>query len=188
MAGHSKWNNIKNRKGAVDAKRGKIFGEASKMIRIAVKEGGSDDPKFNASLRVALDKARAANMPKEKIQRALERGMGKSATGATIQEIAYEGFGPGGIAMIVVALTDNVNRTAGEMKFAFSRNHGSLGSPGSAMYLFARAADGSYQPTMLLDIPDAQAEEQLRELVEAIRTIDDVEDVYLAATLSEHEE
>lgn len=180
MAGHSKWNNIKNRKGAVDAAKGKIFGEAAKMIRMAVKEGGSDDPKFNATLRLALEKARAANMPKEKIQKAIERGMGKSATGAVIQEIAYEGFGPGGIAMIVVAHTDNVNRTAGDMKFAFSRNGGSLGSPGSAMYMFTRAQDGGYEATMKLDVEDPETQTQLKKLVDALRDIEDVEDVYIA--------
>lgn len=180
MAGHSKWNNIKNRKGAQDAAKGKVFGEVAKLIRIAVKEGGSDDPKFNAGLRVALDKARSANMPKEKIQKAIERGMGKSASGASIQEIIYEGFGPGGVAMIVVALTDNVNRTAGDMKFAFSRNNGSMGGPGSAMYMFQRAQDGGYEATMKIDIEDNATKLQLQKLVDAIREIEDVEDVYVA--------
>ena len=180
MAGHSKWNNIKNRKGAQDAAKGKVFGEVAKLIRIAVKEGGSDDPKFNAGLRVALDKARAANMPKEKIQKAIERGMGKSASGASIQEIIYEGFGPGGVAMIVVAMTDNVNRTAGDMKFAFSRNNGSMGGPGSAMYMFQRAQDGGYEATMKIDVEDNATKLQLQKLVDAIREIEDVEDVYVA--------
>ncbi|MCB9801141.1 MAG: YebC/PmpR family DNA-binding transcriptional regulator [Pseudomonadales bacterium] len=180
MAGHSKWNNIKNRKGAQDAAKGKVFGEVAKLIRIAVKEGGSDDPKFNAGLRVALDKARSANMPKEKIQKAIERGMGKSSSGASIQEITYEGFGPGGVAMIVVALTDNVNRTAGDMKFAFSRNNGSMGGPGSAMYMFQRAQDGGYEATMKIDVEDNATKLQLQKLVDAIREIEDVEDVYVA--------
>lgn len=188
MAGHSKWNNIKNRKGAQDAARGKVFGEVAKMIRIAVKEGASDDPKFNPGLRVALDKARAANMPKEKVQKAIERGMGKSATGASIQEITYEGFGPGGVAMIVVALTDNVNRTAGDMKYAFSRNNGSMGGPGSAMYMFKRAEDGGYEATMKIDIEDNATKLQLKQLVEAIREIEDVEDVYLATDDVESED
>ncbi len=180
MAGHSKWNNIKNRKGAQDKARGKVFGEVAKMIRIAVKKGASDDPKFNPSLRVALDKARAANMPKDKIQKAIERGMGKSASGAVIQELTYEGFGPGGVAMIVVALTDNVNRTAGDMKYAFSRNGGSLGGPGSALYMFSRGEDGSYEATMKVDVLDNATKLQLEKLVEALREIEDVEDVYLA--------
>lgn len=187
MAGHSKWHNIKNRKGALDAKRGKIFGEASKAIRIAVREGKSDDPKFNPTLRTALEKARSANMPKENIQKAIERGMGKSATGAMIQEVAYEGFGPGGIAIIAVAHTDNANRTSSEIKYAFSRNYGSLGGPGSAMYLFKRAQDGGYEPTMLMDMPDTQTAAQLRQLVDALREVDDVEDVYFATVLAEEE-
>ena len=185
MAGHSKWNNIKNRKGAVDAAKGKVFGEVAKMIRIAVKEGKSDDPKFNPSLRTALDKARAANMPKDKIQKAIERGMGKSSSGAAIQEIAYEGFGPGGVAMIVVAHTDNVNRTAGDMKYAFSRNSGSLGGPGSAMYMFQRAQDGGYEATMKVDLPDNATKLQLQALLDAVREIEDVEDVYIATDLLE---
>ena len=155
------------------------------MIRIAVKEGKSDDPKFNPTLRTMLDKARAANMPKDKIQKALERGMGKSSTGNMIQEVIYEGFGPGGVAMLVVAMTDNVNRTAGEMKYAFSRNNGSLGSPGSAMYMFQRSQDGGYEATIKIDTPDNATKLQLEELMDAIREIEDVEDIYIATDLPE---
>jgi len=187
MSGHSKWNNIKNRKGAQDIARAKAFGEVAKLIRIAVKEGSSDDPKFNPGLRFALDKARVANIPKDKIQKAIERGMGKSATGATIQEIAYEGFGPGGVAIIAVAHTDNVNRTAGEIKFAFSRNSGSLGSPGSAMYMFQRAQDGGYEATMNIDVEDEEVKQQLKKLIDAIREMDDIEDVYFATDAIEND-
>ncbi len=188
MAGHSKWHNIKNRKGALDAKRGKVFGEISKAIRIAVREGKSDDPKSNPTLRTVLEKARAANMPKEKITKAIERGMGRSAAGATIQEVAYEGFGPGGIAIIAVAHTDNANRMSAEIKYAFSRNYGSLGGPGSAMYLFQRSQDGGYAPTISMELPDSQTETQLRQLVEALQELDEVEDVYMATYLPEVEE
>lgn len=188
MAGHSKWNNIKNRKGAVDAKRGKVFSQISKLIRIAVREGNSDDPKFNPALRTVLDKARAANMPKTNIQKAIERGLGKTSSGATIQEITYEGFGAGGVAIIVVAMTDNPNRTAAEVKFAFSRNGGSLGGPGSAMYMFKRNNEGGYDCTMPMEVSDKQTLSSLKNLVEKLRESEDVEDIYLATEVEEDEE
>lgn len=184
MAGHSKWNNIKNRKGAQDKARAKVFSQISKLIRIAVKEGGGGDPQMNPSLRVALDKARAANMPKVNIDRAIERGLGKSSSGATIQEIVYEGFGPGGVAILAVGMTDNPNRTASEVKFAFSRNGGSLGGPGSAMYMFQRDKEGGYECTMPLEV-DEQTVGQLQTLVDKLRESDDIEDVYLAADIGE---
>ncbi len=186
MAGHSKWNNIKNRKGAQDTKRAQVFGQISKLIRIAVKEGASGDPKFNPGLRVVLDKARAANMPTTNIDKAIQRGLGKSATGASIQEIVYEGFGPGGVAVLAVAHTDNPNRTSGEIKFAFSRNNGSLGGPGSAMYMFKRDSQGGYVCTMPLEI-DEDTAGLLLDLVDAVRELDDVEDVYVATDLEEDE-
>ncbi len=185
MSGHSKWNNIKNRKGAVDAKRGKIFSNIAKLIRIAVKEGKSGDPKFNPSLRVALDKARAANMPKANIQRAIERGLGKTASGTVINEIIYEGFGAGGVATIVVAMSDNPNRTAAEVKFAFSRNGGSLGGPGSAMYMFKRQQDGSYECTMPMTVDDPQVISSLKSMLEKLRESEDIEDIYLATKIEE---
>ncbi|MCB9813627.1 MAG: YebC/PmpR family DNA-binding transcriptional regulator [Pseudomonadales bacterium] len=187
MSGHSKWNNIKNRKGAVDAKRSKIFSNLSKLIRIAVREGKSGDPKFNPSLRTILDKARTANMPNSNIEKAIERGLGKSASGVSIQEIAYEGFGPGGVPIIAVAMTDNPNRTAAEIKFAFSRNEGSLGSPGSVMYMFRRSDDGGYECTMPMVIEDKHIIGSLKILVEKLRECEDVEDIYLATTIDEEE-
>ena len=185
MAGHSKWANIKNRKGAQDSKRGKIFGQVSKLIRIAVKEGGSSDPKFNPGLRVALDKARAANMPKDKIQKAIDRGLGKSSSGAVIQEITYEGYGPGGVGVIVIAMTDNTQRTASEVKSAFSKAGGSLGGPNAAMFMFTRNQEGEYVPTMPIKIEDDQLQQQLENLVENLLESDDVEDVYITAEYSD---
>ncbi|GIK83515.1 MAG: putative transcriptional regulatory protein [Patescibacteria group bacterium] len=187
MAGHSKWHNIQQRKGVVDAKRAKVFGQISKLIRIAVKQGGSGDPKFNAGLRVVLDKARAANMPMVNIDRAIQRGLGKTASGGSIQEIVYEGFGPGGVAILAVGLTDNPNRTAGEVKFAFSRNGGSLGGPGSAMYMFKRDPEGGYVCTMPLEV-DEETAGQVLDLADALRELDDIEDVYLAADIEEETE
>jgi YebC/PmpR family DNA-binding regulatory protein len=185
MAGHSKWNNIKNRKGAVDAQRGKVFGQVAKLIRIAVKEGASADPKFNPGLRVVLDKARAANMPKEKIQKAVERGLGKSNSGASIQEIIYEGFGPAGVPLLIVAHTDNAVRTSAEMKFILSRNLGSLGSPGSAQYMFERKGE-EFIPTMLMPAEGEQLQ-QVADLVAALRENEDVEEVFYAVELPDAE-
>jgi YebC/PmpR family DNA-binding regulatory protein len=180
MAGHSKWNNIKNRKGAADEKRGKQFSQFSRLIKSAVQEGGSGDPQSNASLRLLVDKARAANMPKDKIQKAIDRGLGKSKTGAVFHEIAYEGFGPQGVPVIVAAVTDNPTRTSGEMKFIFSRAGGSLGGPGSVSYMFNRSQAGEYTTTMPMPIEDSEIQEQLQKLIDTLRENDDVEDVYCA--------
>lgn len=185
MAGHSKWNNIKHKKGVADIKRGKIFSQISKEIRIAVKEGKSGDPAANPRLRVQIDKARAANMPKENIQRAIDRGLGKGKGGA-IQEIVYEGYGPHGVGVIVVAMTDNAQRTAGEIRFIFSRSGGSLGGPGSAMFLFQRQGE-EYMPTMPLQIDDPQQQADIQNLIDTLRENEDVEDVFCAGVWAEKE-
>jgi len=181
MSGHSKWNNIKNRKGAVDGVRASTFNQLSKLIRIAVKQNGSGDPRSNATLRTLLDKARAANMPKEKVQRAIDVGLGKGSNGA-INEVIYEGYGPGGVGILVVAQTDNANRTSGEIKFIFSRHNGSLAGPGAAMFLFTKNGQG-YQPSMPLEISEEIVMEQLLELRDALLENEDVEDIYLSALI-----
>lgn len=136
MAGHSKWKNIQGRKNAQDAKRGKIFQKLSREIYMAAKSGGAD-PATNATLRLVMDKAKAANMPNDNVARAI-----KKATSTTDQghydEVTYEGYGPGGVAILVQALTDNRNRTATNVRVAFTRNGGSLGETGSVAYLFER--------------------------------------------------
>jgi YebC/PmpR family DNA-binding regulatory protein len=178
MAGHSKWNNIKQRKGAEDAKRGKVFSQISKLIRVAVKEGKSRDPKFNPTLRMILEKAKAANMPKDNIQRAIDRGLGKGS-GGVIQEIVYEGFGPHGVGLVIVAQTDNVQRTAGEVRATLSKAGGSLGGPGSVMYMFQRQ-DDEYIPTITVDITDEEHQQNMQTLLDTLRANQDVEDVYCA--------
>lgn len=190
MSGHSKWNNIKNKKGAADAKRSKIFTQLSKNIRVAVKQGKSGDPKFNATLRLALDKARLQNMPKDKIDKAIAKGLGKSSTGASVQEATYEGFGPGGVAFIVTAITDNPHRTSSELKFIFSRAGGSLAAPGSAGYLFERSlVDGSEEYKPLLPMTaDHDMMEKVIDLIETLRANDDVEDVFCSADIIEDSE
>lgn len=183
MSGHSKWNNIKNRKGAMDAKKGKVFSEIGKLVRIAVKEGASDDPANNPRLRLVLDKARAANMPKENIQRALDKGMGRGAEGRQVQEILYEAFGPGGVALIIETVTDNPNKMSSEIKFALSRNGGSLAGPNAAQFLFTKEnIDGSLQfiPNMILPLSEEDAK-SLENLLDAVKEVEDVEAVYTTA-------
>jgi YebC/PmpR family DNA-binding regulatory protein len=134
MAGHSKWANIKHRKGAQDKKRGKIFTRLIREITVAARMGGPD-PAANPRLRLAIDKARAENLPKDTMERAIKRGAGETE-GEVYQEIRYEGYGPGGAAVMVDCLTDNRNRTAADVRHAFSKYGGNLGSDGSVAYLF----------------------------------------------------
>jgi YebC/PmpR family DNA-binding regulatory protein len=180
MAGHSKWNNIKNKKGAADQQRAKAFTDISKLIKTAVKENGSGDPNSNPALRLAIEKARAANMPKENVQRAIDRGLGKSAAGVTFQDVVYEGFGPMGVGLMIVAVTDNLNRTSSEIRLLLSRAGGSLGGPGSVGYMFERTSTGEYTTTIPLDVTESEVQEQLQELIDSLRENDDVEDVYCA--------
>jgi YebC/PmpR family DNA-binding regulatory protein len=179
MAGHSKWNNIKNKKGALDKKRGKIFSQLSKNIRVAVKEGGSGEPSQNPALRLAIDKARAANMPQENIKRAIDRGLG-IGKGGQIEEVIYEGYGPHGVAFVVVAQTDNKARTAAEVRSLFSKNGGSLGGPGSAMFMFERTGN-EYKVLMPLSIEDATQQAEIEAFEEALLENDDVEEVFMTA-------
>ena len=137
MSGHSKWSNIKNRKGKQDAVKGKIFTKMAKLIAVAAREGGGD-PEMNAKLRDAIAKAKAANMPNDNVDRAVKKGTGELGD-AIFEEIAYEGYGPGGVAVIVSALTDNKNRTAADVRHAFDKNGGNLGTNGCVGFLFTKS-------------------------------------------------
>ncbi|AMQ06009.1 MULTISPECIES: YebC/PmpR family DNA-binding transcriptional regulator [Sporosarcina] len=136
MAGHSKWKNIQNRKGAQDAKRGKVFQKMSKEIFVAAKAGGPD-AESNASLRLAIEKAKGVNVPNDVIKRAVDKATGAGAD-ENYEEVIYEGYGPGGVAVLVYCLTENRNRTAPNMRVAFSKNGGNLGESGSVGYMFDR--------------------------------------------------
>lgn len=136
MAGHSKWHNIQRRKGAQDAKRGKIFMRHAKLIYTAAKQGGGD-PDMNPALRTAIEKAKADNMPNDNIERAIKKATG-TLDGANFEEVTYEGYGPNGIAVIVHVLTDNRNRTAAEVRHAFSKYGGNLGETGCVSFMFDR--------------------------------------------------
>jgi YebC/PmpR family DNA-binding regulatory protein len=142
MAGHSKWANIRFKKGAQDAKRGKVFTKLIREITVAARAGGGD-PASNPRLRLAIQKAKAQSMPKDNIDRALKKGAGE-IDGANFEEVRYEGYGPGGVAVLVDCLTDNRNRTAGEVRHAFSKHGGNLGADGSVGYLFAQVGLLSY--------------------------------------------
>jgi YebC/PmpR family DNA-binding regulatory protein len=156
MSGHSKWATIKHKKGALDAKRGKIFTRLIKEISVAAKNGGGD-PDGNPRLRSAILAAKAENMPQDNIKRAIQRGTGE-LEGASYEEISFEGYGPGGVAVIVDSLTDNRNRTVSEVRFAFSKNGGNLGEPGSVRFMFSKKG--------VIAIEKSEAnEEQLMDIV-----------------------
>lgn len=165
MAGHSKWNNIKGRKGAQDAKRGKIFQKLSREIYMAAKSGGPD-PSSNPSLRLVLDKAKTANMPNDNVQRAIKKAT-TSGEGENYDEIIYEGYGPAGVAILVLTLTDNRNRTSTNVRVAFNKNGGSLGETGSVAYMFDRKGYIAIEregldvdeDTMLMSVLEAGGEE-----------------------------
>lgn len=142
MSGHSKWATIRHKKGAADAKRGKLFSKMIKEITVAAREGGGDAD-ANPRLRTAILKARAANMPKDNIDRAIKKGTGE-LEGSDYMELSYEGYGPGGVAVLVDALTDNKNRTAAEVRSLFSKHGGNLGESGCVSYLFNRKGIISY--------------------------------------------
>ena len=135
MSGHSKWHTIKHKKGALDAKRGKIFTKMIKEITVAARTGGSGDVDSNARLRKAVSDAKAQNMPNDTIDRAIKRGMGEGE-GANYDEVMYEGYGPAGVAVMVEAMTDNRNRTVAEIRHIFSKNGGNMGESGSVGWMF----------------------------------------------------
>ena len=135
MSGHSKWHTIKHKKGALDAKRGKIFTKLIKEITVAARTGGSGDPDSNARLRKAVSDAKAQNMPNDTIDRAIKRGTGE-LEGAQYDEVLYEGYGPNGVAVMVEAMTDNRNRTVAEIRHIFSKNGGNMGESGSVGWMF----------------------------------------------------
>ncbi len=135
MSGHSKWHSIKHKKAVVDARRGQQFTKLARAITVAAREGGGD-PEGNSGLALAVQKARDASMPKDNIERAIAKGTGEGSDGEQIETVIYEGYGPGGVALLIEALTDNRNRTGSEVRHLLSKNGGSLGEPGSVSYLF----------------------------------------------------
>lgn len=180
MAGHSKWNNIKERKGAQDKKRGKLFQKLVKEIYVAAKAGGPDT-ETNPALRLAIDKAKSNNMPNDNIDRAVKRAT-DSGESANYHEVTYEGYGPSGVAILVETLTDNTNRTGTNVRVAFDRNHGNLGEKGSVNYMFDRKGYIAIEregldvdeDTMLMSVLEAGAED--------LETSEEVFEIYTDAS------
>jgi YebC/PmpR family DNA-binding regulatory protein len=164
MSGHSKWSSIKHKKGAADAKRGKLFSKLTRAIIVASREGGPD-PDANATLATAIQKARDNSMPKDNIERAIARGAGASTDGEAYETVTYEGYGAGGVAVFVEALTDNRNRTAAEVRHIFAKSDGNLGTSGAVAWLFERkgvvivAADTADEDELMLVAADGGAED-----------------------------
>ena len=148
MSGHSKWSTIKRKKGAADAKRGAVFTRLTRELVMAAREGGSD-PESNFRLRLAVDKARAENMPKDNIERAIKRGTGEDKEGAAFEQIMYEGYAPHGVAVMVEAVTENRNRTVAELRHALTHAGGSMGEVGSVSWQFGRVAYFSFPATRM---------------------------------------
>ncbi len=167
MSGHSKWAQIKHRKAVTDARRGQLFTKLARAITVAAREGGGD-PEGNFALAAAVQKARDYSMPKDNIQRAIDRGAGATAGADAIERVVYEGYGPGGAAILVEALTDNRNRTSADLRHTFDKNSGSLGEPGSVAWVFEKRgvvmvdAD-RYTEDDLIPAIDAGAEDVARE-------------------------
>ena len=163
MAGHSKWAQIKRKKGAADAKRGQLFTKLARAITVAARDGGGD-PEGNAALANAVEKAKSLRMPKENIERAIAKGTGAGGDAAAIEAVTYEGYGPGGVAILIECLTDNRNRTAAEVRHMFSRADASLGEPGSVAWMFEKKGvllvdGGRYSEDDLMPAIDAGAED-----------------------------
>ncbi len=164
MSGHSKWSSIKHKKGAADAKRGKLFSKLARSIIVAAKEGGGD-PANNLALQNAIEKAKSYSMPKDNIERAIAKGAGDGTDGAAFESIVYEGYGPEGVAVIAEALTDNRNRTASDVRHTFAKFGGNLGTTGAVAWQFERrgvvlvAADGVDEEELFLAAADAGADD-----------------------------
>jgi len=212
MSGHSKWSTIKRKKGAQDARRGKIFTKLIREISTAARLGGAD-PDANPRLRLVVEKAKGANMPKDNIERAIQKGVG-GGEGGGYQEVVYEGYGPAGVAVLVEGLTDNRNRTAGDLRHVFSKHGGNLGQAGCVAYLFDKrgvievdrsredcdrvsralrergfpvaSAEITMQPSTTVKLEGEDAAAMLR-LAEALEDLDDVQQVHANFDISDEE-
>ncbi|MBI2024395.1 YebC/PmpR family DNA-binding transcriptional regulator [Candidatus Giovannonibacteria bacterium] len=181
MSGHSRWAQIKHKKAATDAKKGKLFSRLSKMLTIAAKERGPD-PKTNSRLAAAIDEARKENLPKENIERAIKRASEKEAL--DLKEVTYEAYGPGGSAIIITAVTDNANRTTNEVKHILSLHEGKLGVGGSAMWAFDHTGEQGYASKFPVKLSPEDSK-KFESLLEALSEQDETENVYSNAETSD---
>ena len=175
MSGHNKWSKIKHKKAATDAQKSKIFSKHAAVIAVESRKANGDVN--SPGLAAAIERAKKDSMPKDNIERAVAKGSG--AGGAAIEEVMYEGYGPGGLAMLIQVVTDNPNRSAAEVGHAFSKSGLEMGTPGSAAWAFQKQ-DGVYVPTNPMELDDATGE-KLAEFIEKLEELDDVTDVYTAA-------
>ncbi len=187
MSGHSKWATTKHKKAVVDARRGKLFAKLIKNVEVAARSGGPD-PTGNPTLYDAVQKAKKSSVPNDNIDRAIRRGGGLEAGGSAYESITYEGYGPGGVAVLVECLTDNRNRAASDVRVAFTRNGGSLADPGSVSYLFSRRgvvivtkSPGVTEDDVLAAVLDAGAEE-VNDLGDSFEVISDPSDLVAVRT------
>jgi YebC/PmpR family DNA-binding regulatory protein len=175
MSGHNKFSKIKHKKAATDAQKSKVFSKHASLIAMEAKQAGGDLQ--SPSLQAAIERARKDSMPKENIERAVSKGSGADA--ANLEEIIYEGYGPGGVALLIRAVTDNKNRTAPEVRSVFTKANLQLGTPGSAAWAFTKN-NTDYTPITPIDLSDTDGE-KLAQLIENLEELDDVQDVYTTA-------
>lgn len=179
MSGHNKWSKIKHKKAATDAAKSKIFSKHAALIAVESRKAGGDT---NApGLAAAIERAKKDSMPKDNIERAVAKGSG--AGGAAIEEVTYEGYGPGGVAMLIQVVTDNTNRSAADVRSTFTKSGLEMGTPGSAAWAFEKK-DGTYIPTTPIELDDATGE-KLAEFIEKLEELDDVTDVFTTADTQE---
>jgi YebC/PmpR family DNA-binding regulatory protein len=173
MSGHSKWAQIKHQKGAADARKSKIFAKISRLISIAARKG--KDPATNAGLRDAISKAKEVNMPNDNIERAIKRGSGELKEGGELEEVLYEVFGPGGCAILIEGITDNKNRTLGEIRHILSKHDLQLAGSGSCLWAFEKIQN-TWQPKHTIEI-SKENQEKLKQLFEEIDELEDIQDI-----------
>ena len=175
MAGHNKWSKIKHKKAATDSQKSKVFGRIVRLIQVEAKKSGGnlDSP----GLRLALEKARKANMPSDNIDRAIKKG---NEGGADMQEVVFEAYGPGGVGMIITALTDNNNRTSQEIRHILTKNNGVFGTPGSVSWNFSKNQEREFIPNSTIPLNEEDGG-KLERLIEAIEEQDDIQDIYTNA-------
>lgn len=174
MSGHSHWATTKRDKAVNDSKRSKVFSKLSRALTIAAREGGGDSD-ANANLRLAIEKAKESNMPKDNVERAINKGLGISSDGVRFEEVVYEGYGPAGVAFLVRGITDNKNRTVSEIRNIFNKGGGSLGGAGSTAYIFGFDPEN---PSFKVDVTDASLAEKLEDLYDELDDQDDVSAVF----------
>lgn len=174
MSGHSKWSTIKHKKALTDARKGKVFSKIAKMITIAARKGG--DPEMNPSLRLAIEKARQTNMPKDNIERAIKKGTGEDKS-SQLEEATYEAYGPNGTPIIIETITDNKNRTLSEIKHILNNHNCKLAEAGSVKYMFEKKGE-DWIPKYPIDITDVNIKTQLTKLFEELDEQDDVKEIY----------